>query len=175
MTTVSSWFSKILVVFGMGALLALNGSGEKPKQSDNATAKIGVRESTDFSTKDLPSQRDAVAPDGSDVRLLLRLKGGSMIHFELAPNRISKAVTHRTVEEIWYFVGGRGQVWRKQNGHTTVVDVHPGVSLTIPLGTQFQFRSFGYKPLAVIAVTMPPWPGGDEAIIVKGEWQPSQP
>jgi mannose-6-phosphate isomerase-like protein (cupin superfamily) len=103
------------------------------------------------------------------------LKEGGMIHFELAPNRISKAVTHRTVEEIWYFVAGRGQVWRKQNGHAAVVDVHPGVSLTIPLGTQFQFRSFSYEPLAAIAVTMPPWPGEGEAIIVKGEWEPSQP
>ena len=98
-----------------------------------------------------------------------------MIHFELAPNRTSKAVTHRTVEEIWYFVSGRGQVWRKQSGHAAVVDVYPGASLTIPLGTEFQFRSFGREPLAAIGVTMPPWPGDGEAIIVKGEWQPTQP
>jgi mannose-6-phosphate isomerase-like protein (cupin superfamily) len=175
MTALSNWFSKPLAVFGAGALLALAGCGEKPKQPANVTANIGARESTDFSTKTLPSQRDTVAPDGSDVRLLLRLKGGSMAHFELAPNRISKAVTHRTVEEIWYFVAGRGQMWRKQNGHAAIVDVYPGVSITIPLGTQFQFRSFGYEPLAAIGVTMPPWPGEGEATIVKGEWEPSQP
>ena len=98
-----------------------------------------------------------------------------MIHFELAPNRTSKAVTHRTVEEIWYFVSGRGQVWRKQNEHATVVDVYPGLSLTIPLGTQFQFRSLGNEPLAAIGVTMPPWPGDSEAKLVKGEWEPTQP
>jgi mannose-6-phosphate isomerase-like protein (cupin superfamily) len=96
-----------------------------------------------------------------------------MAHFELAPNRTSKAVTHRTVEEIWYFVSGRGQMWRKQNEHAAIVDVYPGVSLTIPLGTQFQFRSFGSEPLAAVGVTMPPWPGDGEAIIVKGEWEPS--
>ena len=165
----------ILVVLAAATLLALVASGAKPKQLDKATANLGAREFTEFSTKYLPAQRDAVAPDGSDVRLLLRLKGGSMIHFELAPNRTTKAVTHRTVEEIWYIVTGRGQVWRKQNGHATVVDVYPGASLTIPLGTQFQFRSFGQEPLAVIAVTMPPWPGDGEAIIVKGEWEPTQP
>jgi mannose-6-phosphate isomerase-like protein (cupin superfamily) len=175
MTTLSNWFSKLVAVFGAGALLALAGCGEKPKQIENVTANVGAREFTDFSTKALPSQRDAVAPDGSDVRLLLRLKGGSMAHFELAANRTSKAVTHRTVEEIWYFVAGRGQMWRKQNGHAAVVDVYPGVSLTIPLGTQFQFRSSGDKPLAAIGVTMPPWPGDGGAIIVKGEWEPSQP
>ena len=173
MTNSSNWFAKLLTVFGAGALLAIAAGGHKSKQFESVAAKVQVRELTDFSTKSLPSQRDAVAPDGSDVRLLLRLKGGSMIHFELAPNRISKAVTHRTVEEIWYFVGGRGQVWRKQNGQAAVVDAYPGVSLTIPLGTQFQFRSFGDKPLAAIAVTMPPWPGEGEAIIVNGEWEPS--
>ena len=175
MTNLSNWFSKLLVVFGAGALLALAGCGEKPKQFETVTTNAGGREFTDFSTKHLPSQQDTVAPDGSDVRLLLGLKEGSMIHFKLAPNRTSKAVTHRTVDEIWYFVAGRGQVWRKQNGHAAVVDVYPGVSLTIPLGTQFQFRSFGDKPLAAIAVTMPPWPGEGEGIIVKGEWEPSQP
>jgi mannose-6-phosphate isomerase-like protein (cupin superfamily) len=175
MTASLSWSSKLLAVFGTGALLALAGCGDKPKQFENVAANIGVREFTDFSTKNLPAQRDAIAPDGSDVRLLLSLKGGGMAHFELAPNRISRAATHRTVEEIWYFVAGRGQMWRKQNGHAAVVDVYPGVSLTIPLGTQFQFRSLGDKPLAAIAVTMPPWPGEGEAILVKGEWEPSQP
>jgi mannose-6-phosphate isomerase-like protein (cupin superfamily) len=162
-------------VFGAGALLVLAGFGGKPRQFEDVATHTRVEEFTPFSTKVLPKQRDAVAPDGSDVRLLPRLKEGGMIHFELAPNRVSKAVTHRTVEEIWYFVGGRGQVWRKQNGHAAIVDVSPGVSLTIPLGTQFQFRSFGSEPLAAIAVTMPPWPGDGEGIIVKGEWEPSLP
>ncbi|MCL5005534.1 MAG: hypothetical protein M1404_03285 [Acidobacteria bacterium] len=39
-----------------------------------------------FETKRLPLERDAVAPDGSDVRVLLKLKGGSMAHFELGPD-----------------------------------------------------------------------------------------
>jgi mannose-6-phosphate isomerase-like protein (cupin superfamily) len=130
---------------------------------------------TPFETKHLPMERAAVAPDGSDVRLLLGLPGGGMAHFELAPNQTSKAVTHRTVEEIWYFVSGRGQMWRKLEGQVSIVDVYSGVSLTIPLGTHFQFRSFGYEPLAAIGVTMPPWPGDGEAIVVTGEWQPTIP
>ena len=129
---------------------------------------------TNFETKHLPVERSAVAPDGSDVRILLGLHSGGMAHFELAPNQISKAVTHRTVEEIWYFVSGRGQMWRKQDGKPAAIDdVYPGVCLTIPLGTHFQFRSFGYEPLAAIGVTMPPWPGEGEAILVTGQWQPT--
>ena len=34
-------------------------------------------------TKCLPNARDAVAPDGSDVRLLVGLKRGGMAHFAL--------------------------------------------------------------------------------------------
>lgn len=118
----------------------------------------------------LPAIRDGVAPDGSDVRVLLGLRAGGMAHFELAPNQTSKAVTHRTIEEIWYFVGGRGEMWRRQGGREEVVAVEPGVCLTIPLGTHFQFRSTGDEPLAAIGVTMPPWPGPDEAYEVDGKW-----
>lgn len=130
---------------------------------------------SDFSTKHLPMARDAIAPDGSDVRLLLGLAGGGMAHFELGPNLVSKAVTHRTVEEIWYFLSGRGEMWRLQDGHSAIFDVYPGVCLTIPRGTHFQFRSFGHEPLAAIGVTMPPWPGEEEAVLVTGEWAPTVP
>ena len=64
-----------------------------------------------------------------------------MAHFELGPNQVSKAVTHRTVEEIWYFISGRGQMWRKQGERSEIVDVDPGVSLTIPLDTFNSARS----------------------------------
>jgi mannose-6-phosphate isomerase-like protein (cupin superfamily) len=125
---------------------------------------------TDFDTKPLPSNWDAVAPDGSEVRILLGLRGGGMAHFQLAPNQVSTAVTHRTVEEIWYFLSGRGQMWRRQGDRSEIVDVYPGVSLTIPLGTHFQFRTVGSEPLAAVGVTMPPWPGDGEAILVEGMW-----
>ena len=130
---------------------------------------------TDFETKQLPSNRDAIAPDGSDVRILLGLRDGGMAHFQLAPDHVSRAVTHRTVEEIWYFLSGRGQMWRKQGERSEIVDVYPGVSLTIPLGTHFQFRTVGSESLAAVGVTMPPWPGDGEAIPVDGVWRPSNP
>jgi mannose-6-phosphate isomerase-like protein (cupin superfamily) len=130
---------------------------------------------THFEAMHLPSRRTAIAPDGSDVRVLLGLKGGGMAHFELAPNQTSKAITHRTVEEIWYFLAGRGEMWLSQDGRSAVVDIYRGLCLTIPLGTHFQFRSFGGEPLSAIGVTMPPWPGESEAIPVTGKWQPTIP
>ena len=126
---------------------------------------------TEFATQHVPAGRDAVAPDQSDVRVLLQLTHGGMAHFELGPGRTSRAVAHRTVEEIWFFLSGHGEMWRRQNAREEVVAVQAGVCLTIPLGTHFQFRSLGDEPLAAVGVTMPPWPGEGEAYEVAGPWE----
>jgi hypothetical protein len=76
-----------------------------------------------FDTRQLPEVPDAVAPDGSDVRGLLR----------------------------------------------------PGTCLSIPAGTHFQFRADAAGPLTAVGVTMPPWPGEDEAYEVPGEWPADAP
>ncbi len=125
---------------------------------------------TDFTTQTLPTEPDATAPDGSDVRILPGLAGGGMAHFELAPGKTSSAVRHRTVEEIWYILRGNGQMWRYQDGREEITDLTAGLCVTIPLGTHFQFRSTGQEPLSAVAVTMPPWPGEDEAEFVAGKW-----
>jgi mannose-6-phosphate isomerase-like protein (cupin superfamily) len=122
----------------------------------------------------LPAEPDAVAPDGSHVRMLVSLGGGSLAHFELPAGTTSTAVRHRTVEEVWLFLGGRGEMWRRDaEGNERTDDVGPGVSLDIPLGTTFQFRARGYEPLTAVAATMPPWPGEDEAILADGPWTPT--
>jgi mannose-6-phosphate isomerase-like protein (cupin superfamily) len=98
-----------------------------------------------------------------------------MAHFELPPGQTSSAVTHRTVEEIWFFLSGRGEMWRRRGAQEEIVRVEAGICLTIPLGTHFQFRSFGDQVLTAIGVTMPPWPGKDEAVLVQGKWEPTLP
>ena len=116
----------------------------------------------------------ATAPDGSAIRFLLKLDRGEVNHFTLAEGRTSTAVVHRTIEEIWYVLEGQGQVWRQDGESEEVLDLGPGVSFDIPLGTRFQFRNTGDGPLSVLIATMPPWPGDDEAIVVEGPWAPSQ-
>lgn len=129
---------------------------------------------TAFETKVISAFRDVLAPDGSEIRLGLPIEArGSMVHCTLPPGGVSKAVTHQTVEEIWYFVQGMGQVWRKQGERAEVEDVLPGTFVTIPLGTQFQFRNTGHDPLVFIICTMPPWPGPDEAEEVADYWEPN--
>ena len=125
-----------------------------------------------FGTGELPADPGVTAPDGSRVRELLSLRSGSAAHFELPPGATSRAGRHRTVDEIWYILAGRGEMWRRDGSREEVVSLKPGLCLTIPVGTSFQFRSTGDSPLSAFAVTMPPWPAGsgDEWVEVDPYW-----
>ena len=125
--------------------------------------------------KMLPRKLDAVAPDGSEVRVLLSLdKLGGTAHFKLKPGQIAKAVEHKTVHEIWYVLKGRGKIWRSVKGKASTDALKPGVCVTLPLGTQFQFRAATGSSLEILGVTMPPWPNTpDEATVVEGIWKPN--
>ena len=125
-----------------------------------------------FITIGLDQAPEVTAPDGSAVRPLCVLPGrASFAQFALAPGQTAKAVSHATVEEIWFVTSGVGEMWRSQNGHEEVTALRPGVSLTIPLGTTFQFRA-GEEELRVVAVTVPPWPvdSPNEARFETGHW-----
>jgi mannose-6-phosphate isomerase-like protein (cupin superfamily) len=87
-----------------------------------------------------------------------------------AEGRTSRAVAHHTVDELWYILHGHGQMWRRQAGQQETVPLDAGTCLSIPAGTHFQFRADGDGPLAAVGVTMPPWPGEDEAYQVPGAW-----
>ncbi|MBV8868951.1 MAG: hypothetical protein JOY65_05980, partial [Acetobacteraceae bacterium] len=117
---------------------------------------------------------DAIAPDGSEVRVLCQAARGSMAQFALPPRAVSRAVAHRSVEEVWCFLSGRGRMWRRLGAHEEITDVGPGTSISIPVGTHFQFRCDSDDgPLVAVGVTMPPWPGEAEAYAVEGCWQPT--
>ena len=63
-----------------------------------------------------------------------------------------------------------GEIWRRQGHGGTVTALTPGTGLSIPSGTHFQFRCIGDEPLDIVIVTMPPWPGMDEAVRVADHW-----
>ena len=114
---------------------------------------------------------DEIAPDGSEVRFLAATATGSGALFRLAAGATAVAVRHRTVDEIWFVLSGTGEMWRREGqlpGET--ITLVPGTCLTIPVGTDFQFRCTSNEPVAAFGVTMPPWPGDGEAIRVEGPW-----
>lgn len=118
----------------------------------------------------LADGRTVVAPDGSQIRELVAVAGGSMVHCALPKGAVSMAVVHATVDEVWYCLAGKGQVWRRREDAESVIDVEPGVSLNIECGTHFQFRSTGDEDLSLVIVTLPPWPGAEEARRVRDHW-----
>lgn len=123
-----------------------------------------------FMTVQLPIPHDVLAPDGSEIRVLAGTERGSMAHGLLPPGGTSRAVRHRTVEELWYILSGRAEIWRRLDDDEQVIAATAGTSLTIPAGTHFQFRTVGDEPFQFIMLTMPPWPGEDEAEFVAGVW-----
>lgn len=123
-----------------------------------------------FATIRLADAFRVQAPDGSQVDILAACARGSMARFSLEPGLVSKAVRHRTVDELWYIIAGTGDMWLSNGAHEEIVAVATGLSLSIPVGTAFQFKSTGHQTLEAIGVTMPPWPGMDEAEFVSGKW-----
>ncbi len=124
-----------------------------------------------FETRRTPTDPDATAPDGSEVRVLCGLSRGGLAVFSLPPEAVSRAVAHHTVDELWYVVSGRGRIWRRLGEQEEIIEIGAGVSLSLPTGTHFQFRCDGSEPLTVLGATMPPWPGADEAYAVEGKWR----
>ena len=115
---------------------------------------------------------DVIAPDGSQIRLLIddrhAAKGASMVEVTLPAGQISRPVFHLTVEEVWHVLAGVGQVWRcppevSQPENVPALPVSAGDSLVIPVGWSFQFSAGDASDLRFLCLTMPPWPGDEEA------------
>lgn len=127
-----------------------------------------------FATQHLQHADRVIAPDGSSVRALLALSGASMACFELHAGQTTRAVTHRTVEELWFVRSGNGEIWRKCRGVEETTQLTAGVCVSIPRGTHFQFRAAELSSLLIVGVTVPAWPGEDEAVFVIGPWTASE-
>ena len=107
---------------------------------------------------------DAIAPDGSEIRLLATATRASVCEVRLPAGAVSRPVYHRSVEEIWYVLEGCGRVWRcPPDSVAEPIDVAPGDTLVIPTGWRFQFSAAPDSALRFLCFTDPPWPGPEEA------------
>ena len=126
-------------------------------------------------TRSFPSAPEARSPAGAEVRYLMEGETGGMIHSTVPPGQVNRATVHATVSEFWYILSGQGQIWRRDGAGEETTVLEAGVSIDIPVGTGFQYRCDGVEPLRFICVTMPPWPGSEEATIIAGPWKPNAP
>jgi mannose-6-phosphate isomerase-like protein (cupin superfamily) len=124
-------------------------------------------------TTQFPEHPEAKSPAGAHIRYLMDGKTGNMIHSTVPAHQINKATVHATVSEFWYVLEGHGEIWRDDGVESCIVDLVPGTSIDIPVGTAFQYRNVVEVDLKFICVTIPPWPGDSEATYVKGIWQPT--
>jgi hypothetical protein len=79
--------------------------------------------------------------------------------------QVNRATIHATVSELWHVLSGHGELWRRDDTHEETAHLSAGVSVDIPVGTAFQYRCTGAYPLRFLCITMPPWPGDDEATL----------
>ena len=110
------------------------------------------------------------APDGSQLEFLLWSPHANMTLCSFGAGTVSQAVRHRTVHEFWYFLEGEGEIWMDLQGGEQTLDVGPGTAVQIPVGRSFQIKAGSRSDLRAVFVTMPPWPGKEEAELVKGIW-----
>lgn len=133
-------------------VITLEGSQTSDAKQPEVNEAKGQKQK--WETKAVSSQSDYLAPDGSEIRLLPSVKGCSLCQCILPPQAVSRAVCHRTVEEIWYSLQGHGQLWRKHGNDEETVDLRPGTSATIPPDTHFQFRNTGWDPLSLLIIIL---------------------
>ena len=128
-----------------------------------------------MNTQLLQKKYQHTSPAGAEIRMLMSNAMGGMVHCTLKDGKISKPVTHITVNELWYVISGHGEIWRRQNKDELVTPLYSGVTIDIPLGTDFQYRSIPGSDLVFICITMPPWPGANEVCYLnKGIWVPTE-
>ena len=122
--------------------------------------------------QDLPLRPDYLAPDGSEIRLLLDCPAGGVARCTLPAGASSSAVHHKTVDEIWYVLSGDGEMFRADQDEEQITALRKGTCVTLPAGISFQFRNLGSTPLELVVGTFPRWPGPEEAVPVAEHWLP---
>ena len=121
----------------------------------------------------LSPQSDAKSPAGADIQYIMDGLAGNMIHSTVPVGQTNRATVHATVSEFWFVLGGEGEIWRRSGREERITKLRDGVSIDIPVGTAFQYRNVGQEPLKFVCITMPPWPGDDEATHLDGVWVPT--
>ena len=124
-------------------------------------------------TRPLPSTPDARSPAGAEIRYLIEGETGNMIHSTVPPGQVNRATVHATVSEFWHVLSGEGQLWRRDSAGEETTTLKEGISIDIPVGTAFQYRCTSDVPLEFLCISMPAWPGDEEATFIDGPWQPT--
>jgi mannose-6-phosphate isomerase-like protein (cupin superfamily) len=126
-------------------------------------------------TRPFPPIPDARSPAGAEIRYLIEGETGNMIHSTVTPGQVNRATVHATVNEFWHVLSGEGLLWRRDSTGEETTVLRRGISIDIPVGTAFQYRCTGDVPLRFLCISMPRWPGDEEASVIEGPWESTAP
>jgi mannose-6-phosphate isomerase-like protein (cupin superfamily) len=126
-------------------------------------------------TRSFPTLPDGRSPAGAEIRYLIDGETENMIHSTVPPGQVNRATVHATVSEFWHVLSGEGEIWRQDAAGEETTRLASGVSIDIPVGTAFQYRCTGVAPLQFLCISMPRWPGDEEATVIAGPWKPTVP
>lgn len=120
----------------------------------------------------LPKKYNYLAMDNIEIRLLIDQKNhGGIAHGRMLPRSVSEAISHKSVFESWFILSGSGKIWRKIGDVERLDSLKPHMIVDMPLGVEYQFAS-NDEPLVFLIMTMPPWPGSAETILLSAQtWQ----
>ena len=156
-------------------LRVMGRSGAEPGWSCQPETKSEKDTDACMQTRSFPAEPDGRSPAGAQIRYLIEGEPGAMIHSTVPPGQVNRATVHATVSEFWYVLSGAGQIWRRDATGEETTALASGVTIDIPVGTAFQYRCTGDRPLEFLCITMPPWPGDQEATVIEGPWTPNAP
>ena len=129
---------------------------------------------TPWRTCTLGKERNEIANDGMEIRLLLRNDLASVVHCYLGAGETGRPTYNSGINEIWYFTAGQGELWRQHReplGPATVDVVAAGTCVTIPDGVAFQLRNTGEQNLTFLCITTPPWSSPEQnQLLSTGRW-----
>ncbi len=116
------------------------------------------------------AQPTAIAPDGAEIRNLIRREQGatrlSLAEALVPPGQRTAKVYHQTIyEEIWYILQGTGKFHLHPPGQPDeeVMPVTLGNTVFIPVRHGFFVENTGDTDLIFLCCGSPPWPGDEEA------------
>jgi mannose-6-phosphate isomerase-like protein (cupin superfamily) len=97
----------------------------------------------DWETIQLPAEPTRLAPDGSEMRLLPERDSGRVAHSRLPAGSVALAVRHPRVQELWYVLGGEGEMWRSAGEQAEVRRPCSGDRTHYPAGDELPVPEHG--------------------------------
>ena len=108
----------------------------------------------------LSEEPDYRSPSGgAEIRLLLDFPQGAIAHAVTKPGETSEPAILDGITEMFYVLGGSGQLWRGVGETEQVVTLRPGRLTTTPAGVQFQYSVApdATEALRFLVVSAPRW------------------